>query len=138
MADPNQQSSGVEDLIQQLKNKGVDAGKKEAEAIVEEAHRKAAQIVAKAKAEADQHLKKSRADMEAERKAAEAALQSAYRDTVLRLVSALTSHFEEQVRRLVSQELCEKEVIRKLILEVAGQATPRDLGGSACRNPFAI
>ena len=47
MADPNQQSSGVEDLIQQLKNKGVDAGKKEAEALVEEAHRKAAQIVAK-------------------------------------------------------------------------------------------
>jgi V/A-type H+-transporting ATPase subunit E len=128
MNDIPQQSSGVEDLIQQLKDKGVDAGKKEADAIVEEAHRRAGQIVAKAKTEAEQHLKKSRADMEAERKAAEAALQSAYRDTVLRLVSALTSHFENQVRRLVSRELQEKEVIRKLILEVAGQATPRDLG----------
>ena len=65
---------------------------------------------------------------EAEKKAAEAALQSAYRDTVLRLVSALTSHFEDQVRRLISRELQEKEVIRKLILEVAGKATPKDLG----------
>ena len=65
MADPNQQSSGVEDLIQQLKDKGVDAGKKEADAIVEEAHRRAGQIVAKAKAEAEQHMKISRADMEA-------------------------------------------------------------------------
>ena len=128
MPEPNPQASGVQELIQQLKDKGVGAGKKEAEAIVEEAHRRAAQIVAQAKAEAEQHMKKSRADMEAERKAAEAALQSAYRDTVLRLVSALTSHFEDQVRRLVSRELKEEEVIRKLILEVAGQATPRDLG----------
>ncbi len=128
MPEPNPQASGVQELIQQLKDKGVGAGKKEAEAIVEEAHRKAAQIVAQAKAEAEQQQKKSRAVMEAERKAAEAALQSAYRDTVLRLVSALTSHFEDQVRRLVSRELQEEEVIRKLILEVAGQATPRDLG----------
>ena len=128
MAEPNQSSSGVQELITQLKERGVDAGKKEAEGIVEDAHRRAAQIVAKAKAEAEQHMKKSRADMEDERKAAEAALQSAYRDTVLRLVSALTSHFEDQVRRLVSRELREKEVIRKLIMEVAGQATPRDLG----------
>ena len=128
MQEPHSQASGVQELIQQLKDKGVDAGKKEAEAIVEEAHRRAAQIVAQAKTEAEQHMKKSRADMEAERKAAEAALQSAYRDTVLRLVSALTSHFEGQVRRLVSRELQEEEVIRKLILEVAGKATPRDLG----------
>ena len=128
MPEPQPQASGVQELIQQLKDKGVGAGKKEAEAIVEEAHRRAGQIVAQAKAEADQHMKQSRADMEAERKAAEAALQSAYRDTVLRLVSALTSHFEDQVRRLVSRELQEEEVIRKLILEVAGQATPRDLG----------
>lgn len=128
MADSNQQSSGVQALIQQLKQKGVEAGKKEAEAIEEEAHRRAAQIVAQAKAEAEEIQKQSRAHMEAERKAAEAALQSAYRDTVLRLVSALTTHFEDQVRRLVSRELREKEVIRKLILEVAGQATPRNLG----------
>lgn len=128
MPEPNPPSSGVNELITQLKERGVDAGKKKAEGIIEEAHRRAAQIVAKAKAEAEDHMRKSRTDMEAERKAAEAALQSAYRDTVLRLVSALTTHFEDQVRRLVSQELQEKEVIRKLILEVAGQATPRDLG----------
>jgi V/A-type H+-transporting ATPase subunit E len=128
MADIPQQSSGVQELIQQLRNQGVDAGKKEAETIVEEAHRRAAQIVAKAKAEAEQVRSKARTEVEAEEKAAKAALQSAYRDTVLRLVSALTTHFEDQVRRLVSRELGEKEFIRKLILQVASQAVPPDLG----------
>ena len=58
MADIPQQSSGVQELIQQLRNQGVDAGKKEAESIVEEAHRRAAQIVAKAKAEASWRLQR--------------------------------------------------------------------------------
>ena len=128
MSESNPQTSGVQELITQLKERGVDAGKKEAENIIEEAHRRAAQIVSKAKAEAEQHKKQSRAKMEGERKAAETALQSAYRDTVLRLVSALTTHFEDQVRRLVSRELQDKEVIRTLILEVARQATPSDVG----------
>ena len=128
MADTPQQSSGVEELIQQLRNQGVDVGRKEAERIVEEAHRRAAKIVANAKAEAEQVRIKARTDAETEQKAAEAALQSAYRDTVLRLVSALTTHFQDQVRRLVSRELREKEFIRKLILEVARQAVPCDLG----------
>lgn len=128
MADTTPQASGVQELIQRLRNQGVDAGRAEAERIVEEAHKRAAQIVANAKAEAEQVRVRARADAEAERKAAEAALQSAYRDTVLRLVSALTTHFEDQVRRLVARELREKEFVRKLILEVVRQATPGDLG----------
>ncbi len=128
MADITPQASGVQELIQRLRNQGVDAGRAEAERIVEEAHKRAAQIVANAKAEAEQVRVGARADAEAERKAAEAALQSAYRDTVLRLVSALTMHFEGQVRRLVARELREKEFVRKLILEVVRQATPGDLG----------
>lgn len=128
MADTTPQASGVQELIQRLRNQGVDAGRAEAERIVEEAHKRAGQIVANAKAEAEQVRVRARADAEAERKAAEAALQSAYRDTVLRLVSALTMHFEDQVRRLVARELREKEFVRKLILEVVRQATPGDLG----------
>ena len=128
MADTTPQASGVQELIQRLRNQGVDAGRAEAERLVEEAHKRAAQIVANAKAEAEQVRVRARADAEAERKAAEAALQSAYRDTVLRLVSALTTHFEDQVRRLVARELREKEFVRKLILEVVRQATPGDLG----------
>ncbi len=128
MADTTPQASGVQELIQRLRNQGVDAGRAEAERIVEEAHKRAGQIVANAKAEAEQVRVQARADAEAERKAAEAALQSAYRDTVLRLVSALTTHFEDQVRRLVARELREKEFVRKLILEVVRQATPGDLG----------
>ncbi|GJL61642.1 hypothetical protein [Candidatus Nitrospira salsa] len=128
MADIPQQSSGVEELIQQLRNQGVEAGRNEAQHIVKEAHRKAAQIVADAKADAEQIRITMRIEAEAEKKAAEAALQSAYRDTVLRLVSAITNLFEDQVKRLVSRKLSEKDVIKKLILEVARQATPHDLG----------
>ena len=128
MAEIIPQSSGVQELIQRLREQGVEEGQQEAERVVEEAHRRAAQIITTAKAEGEDVKAKARSEAESERASAEAALRTAYRDSILRLVEELTSHFEGQIKRLVSRELQDTEFLKKLIMEVARQATPSGIG----------
>ena len=115
-------SSGVQQLIDRLHNEGVAAGNKEGEEIIEEARRQAARIVADARKDAEQHHAQTLADIEREKEAAKAALRMAARDTVLKMRSEVAARFEAQVRRLVTEELQDRELLRRLILEVAGKS----------------
>lgn len=117
-------SSGVQALIDRLRDEGVEAGRKEAERIVAEAHERAAQIVEEARAEAKAQRTQAAAEIEAERKAAQEALSIAARDTVLDLRGEMSQRFAAQIRRLVGRELRDPEFLQRLILEVAGRALP--------------
>jgi V/A-type H+-transporting ATPase subunit E len=117
-------SSGVQELIDRLRDEGVEVGRREAGRIVEEARREAGRIVAEARAEAEALRTRQREETEAERAAAREALTLAARDTVLDLKAEMTSRFASQVRRLVAAELRDPEFLRRLILEVAGRAVP--------------
>lgn len=117
-------SSGVQALIDRLRDDGVEAGRKEAERIVAEAHERAAQIVEEARAEAKAQREQAAAEIEAERKAAQEALGIAARDTVLDLRGEMSQRFAAQIRRLVGRELRDPEFLQRLILEVAGRALP--------------
>ena len=79
MAEMIPQSSGVQELIQRLREQGVEEGQQEAERVVEEAHRRAAQIITTAKAEGEDVKAKARSEAESERASAETALRTAYR-----------------------------------------------------------
>jgi V/A-type H+-transporting ATPase subunit E len=124
-------SSGVQQLIDRLHSEGVAAGKKEGEQIIEEARRQAAQIVADARKEADAHHARILGDIEREKEAAKEALRMAVRDTVLQMRSQVAARFEAQVRRLVTEELQETELLRRLILEVAGKSMAEVAPGQA-------
>jgi len=115
-------SSGVQQLIDRLHNEGVAAGKEEGEQLVEEARREAARIVADARKDAEEHHTQAHSDIEREKEAAKAALRMAARDTVLKMRSEIAARFEAQVRRLVTEELQDREFLRRLILEVAGKS----------------
>jgi V/A-type H+-transporting ATPase subunit E len=114
-------ASGVEELIQRLRHDGVEAGREEAERIVEEAEQRANWLVEQARAEADELVANAQKETERFREAAEEALQVAARDAVLQMKDQLAQQFSDEIRRLVRGEMEHSVLLERLILEVAGR-----------------
>jgi V/A-type H+/Na+-transporting ATPase subunit E len=126
-------SSGVEALIERLREQGVQAGRAEAETILAEARRRAAQIVHEAEAQAAELVKAARKETRMLQTGGEEALRIAMRDTVLRLKVELTERFSAEVRRLIAVAMDQESFLKQLILEVAGRAREQagvDAGGA--------
>ena len=115
-------SSGVEALIERLREQGVEAGREEADRIVVEARRRAAQIVHEAEAHAAELVEAARKETRMLQTGGEEALRIAMRDTVLRLKVELTERFSAEVRRLIAVAMDQESFLKQLILEVAGRA----------------
>lgn len=121
-------AAGVEALIDRLRQEGAERGRTEAERLLADARAEAERIRAEARADAERLLADARREVEQHRASAQQALDLAVRDTVLALKNRLSERFEEHVRRLVSHELGDRELLGKLILEVAGRAARPVLG----------
>jgi len=115
-------SSGVETLIDRLRDEGVAAGRVAAEEIEADARKRAAQIVQEAEARAAQLLDTARKESGMLQKGGEEALHIAMRDTVLHLKAQLTERFNAEVRRLIAVAMDQEDFLQQLILEVAGRA----------------
>ncbi|MBW1683941.1 MAG: hypothetical protein JRS35_02645, partial [Deltaproteobacteria bacterium] len=122
MAEAEQTSSGVQELIARIRDDGVQAGRQEAEQLLADAQRQAARILEDARAEVEQMRQKARAEIQTEETAALEALKLAARDTGLRLEAEVVSAFESCVKRLVSPVAHDGSVIRALLLVLAGHA----------------
>ncbi len=116
--------TGVKELIARLRDEGVKAGKKEADRLIQEAWKEAQQVMKEARTEARELREQSHKEIEAERTAAKEAIHMAFRDTELKVKSELKSAFEQHVRRLVTAELEDKDVLKGLILQIAGRVAP--------------
>ncbi|WP_210396486.1 ATPase [Motiliproteus sediminis] len=126
MAEPSQQqaqhaSSGVEALIERLRDQGVKKGQQEAEKLVEEAQRRADWLVSQAREEADAMVKKARDEADKLNRSSLDALRIAARDMNLEIKESLTRSFSDQVRRLVAQQMDNEAFLRQLVLEVVGR-----------------
>jgi len=117
-------SSGVEKLISRLRDEGVKAGEEGARKVLEDAEKRAAEITARAQSEADALLAKTRAEIEADRAASKEALQIALRDAVIEMKERMNNRFKARVMQLVSKELSDCDVMKDLILTVAGRSVP--------------
>jgi len=115
-------SSGVDALIARLREEGVTAGRSEAERIIGDAQSQANRILDKAQREARERLDAAHKEADAYRAAGEEALRTAMRDMVLDMKAALMEKFSSDVRRLVSHHLEDPDLMRQMILEVAGRA----------------
>ncbi len=115
------QSSGVDALITRLRNEGVSAGRDEADRILADARRQAQQILEKTTAEARDILETAHKKADAYRAAGEEALKTAMRDAVLGMKAGLMDHFSADVARLVSRELTNPDILKQMILAVAGR-----------------
>jgi len=114
-------SRGVDELIARLREEGVSAGRAEADKVLADARAEAARVLDKATAEARGHLEAARKEADAYRAAGEEALKTATRDTVLGMKAGLMQQFSSDVKRLISRELQDPEVLRQMILEIAGR-----------------
>lgn len=118
------ETSGVQELIDKLKNQGVSEGQKQAQQILKEAHNKASQILTQAKDEADKLLSETRHTLEVERKSSHEAIKTAFRDTEIALRSKVREAFSSHLKRLVSLQLEDKNFIKELVLAIASVKTP--------------
>jgi V/A-type H+-transporting ATPase subunit E len=114
-------SSGVEALIDRLRDEGVTAGRKEAQKIVEEAEARANWIVKQANEEAVQIKQAAQQQATHYEKAGKEALSVAARDTLLSLKTTLAEQFASEVGRLISAEMRKQELLKQMILEVVGR-----------------
>ncbi len=124
MAESSKVSSGVQSLIDRIRDEGVQAAQKEADRILQEAGKQAADMVAEARTEAEGLRSQARAEVETERAAAQEALQLASRDTMLAFRAELTKRFTEAVKGLVGIELKDREFLRQMLLAIAGRSVP--------------
>jgi len=117
---PHIASSGVESLIERLRNEGVVAGQKKSEDLVLNAQKRAEWIVEEAELEAKAILDKARKEVNALTKAGEDALKLARRDAFLKLRDTLLGSFGDEVMRVVGKQMTDKQFTEKLILALAG------------------
>ncbi len=122
MSEPVAKSSGVKELIDRIRDEGVQAARQEADRIISEAKAQAARIVSEAKTEAATLKKEAESATQREQMAAIEALRIAARDTGLELRAAVMAAFEEHVRRLVTDVTSDGSVLRDMILVLAGRA----------------
>jgi V/A-type H+-transporting ATPase subunit E len=114
-------ASGVDTLIQKLRDEGVNQGRTQAAQIVADAQKQADSTVKQAQQQAEQIVNQARKEAENLKRASNQALEVALRDTVLALKSQLTRRFTGEVQRLVGTETEKPEILEKLILEVVGR-----------------
>ena len=117
-----QVAQGVDNLIARLREEGVEKGRAEADRLIEEAQKRKAQILEEAEQEAQRRKDEAQKEVARMKETADQALHTAARDTVLSLRQQMMARFTEDIRRLVSQELREADVFKRLILTVAGRA----------------
>lgn len=129
MAKETPQASGVKDLIARIRDDGVEAGRRRADSIMDEARSEAARIVTEAQAAADEVHREAAAEIESYRKAALEALKMAARDTRLQLEAAVLASFERHVERLVTPVTSDGSFVRAMLMVLCGQVAqeyPRD------------
>lgn len=115
-------SSGVDALIERLRERGVEAGRAARAELVAQARKEADLILLEARDRAAAIESEARTKAERLQAAGEDALRVAMRDAVLRMRETLIRRFEGQVRRLVAKQLVDEEFLRRVIVEAARRA----------------
>ncbi len=118
-----QETFGIQELIDQLSQDGVEEGRSQAQQIVSEAQRQADEIIDSARKQADEILNQARQEAERMRTSGQEALRLAARDTIRDFSARIHNDFRNRLQELVGHELRNPELIRDMILEVTRQAT---------------
>lgn len=117
-------AAGVEELIARLRDQGVEKGRVEADALLQEARAKAAALVAAAEDQARQIVDQARKEAESLHTSGQQALELAFRDANLALKAQLSDRFAGEVRQLVGEEEEKQEILERMILEIVGTLRP--------------
>lgn len=117
----NQESTaGVQELIQKIKSQGVEEGRQKADAIIRQAELDAEKILSTARERADQLYIEAKEKITTEQVASQEAIKIAFRDSELELRAKFRDAFTAYFKKMVSEQLIDKDFIRQLILQIAG------------------
>lgn len=124
MSDAIETTSGVQELIDKLKNQGVALGEAQAQEIIKQAQNEATRILTSAKVESDQLFTQAKNKIDIEKASAHESIKMAFRDTELQLRSKFKEAFSNYLRKQISFELQDKEFIKQLVLTIAKLKAP--------------
>ena len=126
--DNKQAASGVQELIDQIREKGVNEGKSEGTRIVSDAEQRAEWIIKQAKEEAEDIKQEAEKSARFVKDAGKDALGLALRDIKLKLKDELSIQFSEQLRKLVEQELQDPNTLKALLISAVSKTSIPDEG----------
>jgi V/A-type H+-transporting ATPase subunit E len=112
--------NSVQQLVDRIRDQGVQAAEQQAAKILRDAESKAAAMIAAAKAETAQLREQTRLEIEANHQAGLEALKLSARDAMLQLKAKVTSEFEGFVQHLVTSATRDEEFIKSIVLVLAG------------------
>ncbi len=119
---PHPIASGVDALIERLRDEGVDEGRSKAQRIISEAETRASWMVSQAREEAERIVSRAREEARRSQKGAEEAMLIAARDALLSVKAQLTQQFAGKVRRLVSETVSKEKILEQMVLELVGRS----------------
>jgi len=115
-------SRGVQELIDQIREKGVNAGKEESTRIVQDAEQRAKWILEQAEEQADEVRAKAEQEAAFTRSVGNDSLKLAFRDIHAKLRDELSQQFAQQLRKLIVLELQEPETLKNLLMSAAAHS----------------
>lgn len=129
MTEPqNMASTGVQHLVDRIRDQGVQAANEQANKILRDAEAKAAALLAEARLEVTQLREQARIDIESNQTAALEALKLSARDAMLQLKAKVSSEFEVFVQRLVTSATSDEQFIKSIVLVLAGHVEKELIG----------
>ncbi|WAR43082.1 hypothetical protein [Methylomonas rapida] len=129
-------SSGVDQLIERLREQAINTGQAKAESIVADAQKRATWLIDEAEQEAKRIVAKAQAEADALKNAGIDALNLAARDALLKLRDTLLGSFSQEVQRVVGDKMAQPAFIEQIILALAGRV--RDKTGLDERQHIAL
>ncbi len=124
----NKTDSGVQNLVDRIRDQGILAANEKANKIVRDAEVKSAKMLADAKLEVEKLRETARLEIEADHAAALEALKLSARDAMLQLKAKVSSEFEVFVQRLVTSATRDEQFIKTIVLVLAGHAKEELIG----------
>ena len=112
--------TGVQNLVDRIRDQGVLAATEKANKILRDAEAKSAKMLADAKLEVERMRENTRIEIESNHAAGLEALKLSARDAMLQLKAKVSSEFEVFVQRLVTSATRDEKFIKDIVLVLAG------------------
>ncbi len=119
--------AGVQNLVDRIRDQGVQAANEKANQILRDAENKSAKMLSDARLEIERLRESSRNEIASYHEAALEALKLSARDTVLHLESKVASAFEVFVKRLVTSATRDEQFIKSIVLVLAGHVAKEQI-----------
>ncbi|MCF7943931.1 MAG: hypothetical protein K9L75_00155 [Spirochaetia bacterium] len=115
----------VQELINSIKNDGIQAAEEEAKKIIEQAENKAEQIIKDAEKKADSIISEGENKVARKESSSKASLNQAGRDLIISLEKKITAILNSILERKISKAL-DSKTLEKVILEVIKSDITKD------------